>query len=428
MNNKLEAAVRYARRGIAVVPLHNPLPEGGCSCHKKRDCAKCGKHPRINDWTNQSTTDEATIRGWWAQWPDANVGIVTGAKSGLLVVDVDDKNDGEGSASLTELEVEHGNLPLTPTVKTGFGRHIYFDRPGFPVNNQVGKIGKGLDIRADGGLVVAPPSVHASGAEYEWLDENLPFAAAPPWLIELLKKPRTETLLLERVAGLWSHDVTALDRFETIPQGERNNTLHRLGSSMRGKGMNADDIENGLAQFNEAKCSPPLPRDEVKTIAQSVRRYVPGKRPSTMVGVPNTKNPLFWMKVFPNELLSHRHLKNLPDHQFGWHRRLHYEAWGSGGVLPNDVIALAKLANASSIDLFVHEMDEVLFDFEPAEIEGQAVLINRDLQTLYAEQMEKYRKKLDASAKGVAAKKARAEVEPKAENHASWQRQPDQEY
>ena len=81
-------ALRYATAGWYVIPLHSPVPNAGCSCGKA-DCKSIGKHPRTRRGLKDATIDEQTIRQWWRTWPDANVGIVTGARSGLLVIDID---------------------------------------------------------------------------------------------------------------------------------------------------------------------------------------------------------------------------------------------------------------------------------------------------------------------------------------------------
>jgi hypothetical protein len=129
---------------------------------------------------------ESTVRGWWRRWPEANVGVVTGAVSDLVVLDVDPRHGGD--ERLTRLEDDHGDLPPTPEVVTGgSGRHLYFAHPGRTV--ATGPLTDGLDLKGDGGLVVAPPSVHHSGAAYRWQSgrgpDDLPRAPLPRWLPDL---------------------------------------------------------------------------------------------------------------------------------------------------------------------------------------------------------------------------------------------------
>jgi len=125
-----------------------------------------GKKPLIKNWPNLATTVQATVKDWWTRWPDANIGVVTGAKSGILVLDIDGD---KGWVSLGELERMHGwALPPTLVVSTGRGAHLYFKHPGGHIGNGANIHGlAGLDIRGDGGYVVGPGSLHSSGARYE---------------------------------------------------------------------------------------------------------------------------------------------------------------------------------------------------------------------------------------------------------------------
>jgi len=161
----LERALRYAARGLCVFPVHT-VRNGPCSCGQ--DCGKdAGKHPRVKGGFKVATTDPKQIRAWWTKWPDANIGIATGAVSGIVVIDIDGPG---GLAMLKQLESELGPLPSTPTVKTARGWHRYFKSPAsgpaIPCS-----AGDGLDVRGDGGYVVAPPSLHASGHVYKWCDD-----------------------------------------------------------------------------------------------------------------------------------------------------------------------------------------------------------------------------------------------------------------
>jgi len=164
-NNPLTAALGYAARGWPVLPLHWPLGQG-CSCGR-RNCGNVGKHPLTEHGLHDGSLEPAEIRGWWTKWPDANIGIVTGQLSRLLVVDVDPRHG--GLESLPRLESIIGPLPVSYTVTTGGGgTHYYFALPpGVAVPSSNGKIAPGIDIKADGGYIVAPPSLHKSGRCYE---------------------------------------------------------------------------------------------------------------------------------------------------------------------------------------------------------------------------------------------------------------------
>ena len=275
--NMLECALAYARRGEAVVPLHTPNAEGKCSCHKAK-CPTVGKHPRILEWQKKASTDEETIRRWWRMWPDANIGIATGEASGFDCLDVDPRHGGD--VALTELIEKHGELPKTAQVKTGGGGcHLRFAHSGIQFKNSASDIGKGLDIKTTGGLVVAPPSHHVSGKRYEWVDTTEP-AALPEWLLEELTKPKPKR------GGKGSGKLKAFvytAEGPPIPEGKRNKQLFCICSSMRGDGMDQEQIEKAALEINAARCQPPMEEEEVLGIAESVMRYDPNVIESEVV-------------------------------------------------------------------------------------------------------------------------------------------------
>jgi hypothetical protein len=193
----LAAARAYAARGLHVFPCWELTPDGtDCACprtHPSRDgaghCGSPGKHPRTPNGVKDATSDPAILTRWWTQWPRAHIAIAAGA-SGLLIVDVDPRNSGD--ASLAELEAAHGPLPETPRQLTGGGGlHLVFRRPDRPhVRGPRHGLGRGVDVKADGGYIIVAPSGHLSGRVYLWeigagLDD-LPVAAPPAWLLERL--------------------------------------------------------------------------------------------------------------------------------------------------------------------------------------------------------------------------------------------------
>lgn len=178
-----EAARLYAERGWSVVPIHS-LEGGLCSC-RRRDCPSVAKHPRTR-WQERMVEPAAVevVARWWARWPAANVGVVTGVVSGVVVLDVDPRNGGD--STLAALESDHRPLPETATVLTGGGgRHHWFGAEGREVATTT--LGPGLDLKGEGGLVVVPPSRHASGRRYEWEEGGSPDepepAPVPTWLL-----------------------------------------------------------------------------------------------------------------------------------------------------------------------------------------------------------------------------------------------------
>jgi hypothetical protein len=179
----LDAALAYAAKGWRVFPLHS-MVNGQCSCGA--DVCSAAKHPRTADGFKSASSELARINGWWRTWPTANIGIATGKASGFWVLDVDPDKGGE--ATLAMLVAEHEALPATLEAMTGSGgRHLLFAYAG-PVPNSTQRLGPGLDVRGDGGYIVAAPSNHKSGGVYEW-QEPLPLASAPTWLVGLLRPP-----------------------------------------------------------------------------------------------------------------------------------------------------------------------------------------------------------------------------------------------
>ena len=181
MNLLREAALGYAHRGWRVFPLHG-IVNGTCTCGRK-DCSSAGKHPLVRRGLYEATTDPKQIQSWWRRWRSANIGIATGAVSGIVVIDVD------LPPALQSLDRLVNKLPTTLTGLTGGGgAHLIYRCSDETLGNSAGRLPglendlRGIDLRGNGGYVVAPPSVHRSGGSYQWLDANRPVAEAPVWL------------------------------------------------------------------------------------------------------------------------------------------------------------------------------------------------------------------------------------------------------
>lgn len=181
--SKHSAAEKYVQRGWLVVALHHLTPEGVCTCEKGAACRSAGKHPLKTSWQEGEPLSAADLYDHY-QEGDANVGLATGGRSGFWVLDVDPDHDGD--ATLEALLREHGPLPTTYTVRTGSGgTHYYFTLGSEEVQSTVGRLGRGLDTRGEGGQVVAPPSVSDKGS-YE-LVTDAELAEAPEWLVTALR-------------------------------------------------------------------------------------------------------------------------------------------------------------------------------------------------------------------------------------------------
>ena len=243
-----KAALWYATHGLPVFPL------------KPRS-----KEPLTPHGFKDATTDPAQVEEWYRQWPDANIGLPTGAVSGRLAMDVDPRNG--GAASLDGLILEHGRFPTTAEQQTGGGgRHIVFRHPGCPVPKT---LAPGIDLKGDGGYIVVAPSIHPSGNPYIW--DGLAGAKAllnpadvPPWLLAHIAGARNGTRAESRKAD-----------DEKWGEGQRNNRLASAAGAMRRRGMSREAIEAALLAENLRRCNPPLPDLEVQRIAESVASYAP---------------------------------------------------------------------------------------------------------------------------------------------------------
>jgi putative DNA primase/helicase len=271
------AAVQYRRLGW------NPIPI------KERS-----KEPNLIQLapylSRRATRDE--LKAW--EWP--GVGVVTGPLSGVLVLDVD------GEEGLAILE-ERGH-PATPTARTGGGGlHLYFKHPETNIRTGI-RVAPGLDVKAEGGYVVAPPSVGPTGKAYEWIisPAEADLAEPPDWLLELLRRPHKNG--------------AAPPVREKIPAGQRNQELTSAAGTMRRRGMEELEIRAALEVMNKRRCDPPLKAEEVEKIARSVARYEPSDNGAMLkVGdspVTGEDEPSFNLTDLGNAArLVHRHGENL---------------------------------------------------------------------------------------------------------------------
>ena len=232
-------ALEWAHRGRPVFP------------------ARLNKAPYTPNGLLDATTDPEAVQDWWRRWPGANVALRTGEPSRLVVLDVDGH---EGADALHALERDRGGLPVTTSVKTPRGgHHFYFEWPGAPVNTTAGAIAPGLDVRADGGYVLVPPSRTEHG-KYEW-DAEVPPAPMPPWLHEMAGKPgRPEGAPPELRKSIR----------DGIPEGSRNAELTRLTGYLLRRFVPVDLAADLVGLVNQSCCRPPLPECEVDRIIDSI--------------------------------------------------------------------------------------------------------------------------------------------------------------
>jgi len=235
----LAAALDFAAAGMPVLPL-------------------AGKVPRNRGGLTSASDDVLVVAEWWRRWPDANVGVVTGTRSGYVVLDVD---GAAGLRSLAELERRHGKIETAQVLTGSGGRHYWFRAPAGELRNSAGALGEGLDVRGEGGYVVAPPSVHESGNVYRWTRELEHAVAWPEWLIADANERRNGKAAVGEIV-----------------EGTRDATLTSFAGSMRRRGMTEPAILAALRVENE-RCRPPLSERDLERIARSVAGYAPEKVP-----------------------------------------------------------------------------------------------------------------------------------------------------
>ena len=255
-----EWALAYAGMGCAVFPL------------RPRD-----KRPATENGCKAATTDKQQIESWWDACPDYNIGIATGSISGGLVVidlDVDEDKGISGYESLKDWQRENGELPETWTSITGRGGYHFLYRDGASNRNRAG-LYEGVDIRGEGGYIVAPPSVHPNGRRYEWEQRpgDCEIAQADSRVINFLMGPVPE-----------NGEKQPFQEPEAIPEGERTSTMIKLIGSLKAKGLDDEAIRAAVQAENDKKCIPPLTDQELeKTVFPALTRGWKTEKPYTAV-------------------------------------------------------------------------------------------------------------------------------------------------
>lgn len=362
----LESALELAKRGWKLYPQHSGT-----------------KRPTIRKgWNTKATDSTKQLTEWWTASPSANIGVKTGKVSNLMVLDVDGD---AGVESLRKLEEKYGAIPRTLTSNTGRGYHYFFNHPGSKFTIKLSlkatakRLGPGLEIRADGDAdaVTVPPSVHANGKTYAWVDPKTPIADAPSWLLD--------ALTLEDVP-------TPTSDSGVIPEGQRNATMYAEIGDLFRTGARKEDVLRSALEINQRKCKPPLPDAEIRDmVARTAKTHKPkdgAKSPK------HTRNPFHWFAFDTVEHLADQHA--LTDYQQGWRINLVAYAWQGKGYLVNDPRVLFKLSNADDKKKFKREMHKALHGFEQVEKDGLPHLVNQQMADQYAEKSVALEQKKEA--------------------------------
>jgi hypothetical protein len=243
----LKTALALAAKNIAVFP-----------------CVPRDKAPAIGGGCLSATKDKNMIRHLWGQNPNYNIGVACGEISEIFVLDTDSV---DAEVELRKLEAAHGE-PLPPTVEsiTSRGRHLWFRLPaGVVIRNSAGKLGPGLDIKSTNGYVLSPPSRHPSGKKYCWsVDSAGAFATPPDWLIEKIAEHNGSDRQAAP-ASVWRELV-----LHGVAEGARDNTVTKLTGHLLCRGIDAVVVLELMQLFNAARCSPPLPAEDVDRIVNSI--------------------------------------------------------------------------------------------------------------------------------------------------------------
>lgn len=262
MNPSLKAAIAYSQRlNWAVFPLHS-IVNKQCTCGKQ--CSSPGKHPRTINGLKAATTDIAAIEEWFNKWPASNIGIATGAASGFWVLDID-RHGTDGFEALEQLTDHFSKLPNTVEAITGGdGSHFLFKYQD-GIGNKTDLL-PGIDVRGQGGFIVAAPSNHQSGNSYTWELSSHPLeiaiAEAPPWLLNLVTRKELETQQ-KKPKGHWAEVMGGLS------EGGRNAAATSLAGYLFRRYLEPSLILEIMNMWNERN-SPPLAQNELNTVINSI--------------------------------------------------------------------------------------------------------------------------------------------------------------
>ncbi len=249
----LGEALDLASMGFRVLPVY-PFHDGRCSCMA---CSSPGKHPRHANWPARATDNSDVIKLWWSQHATDGIGIATGR--GVAVIDIDGASGREAFAELCD-----GSSWLARTGSGG--SHHYFSTVE-PISNSVRKLGPEIDVRGDGGFVVAPPSPHKSGNYYEWVSKQGSLPPLPPSILEGIHREEVR----EFKPSEFGDDGLAVWPWGLVSEGDgRNNRMASFVGSLLRQGVSPEDTYGAARQANETYCLPPMPEGELGTILRSI--------------------------------------------------------------------------------------------------------------------------------------------------------------
>ncbi len=292
----VDHALKYLKRGFSIVPMRGK-PYSGSGSEEER--LKNSKAPLVA-WTEfqRRMPTEKEVRDWYVKWPNANLALITGMISGIVVADLDSEDAVERAKGM--------NILNTPLVKSRRGIHAYFKYPfGMRISNSVDKQ-LATDIRAEGGNIIAPPSVHFSGHKYEWIEghslDDIQLMKLPDIFIEAEKK---KAAVENRSNGM-------RDLYTGTAQNYRNYSLTRLCGSWVNDGLTIEECLE-MAQIWNTKNSPPMDEKEMRKTVESIfrRHHRNDRRRALMYHEAN----LLKMPLFPIETRESLSIENTSENK-----------------------------------------------------------------------------------------------------------------
>lgn len=277
----LAAALEYAALGWHTMPLHRPRSRGGCTCNRK-ECESIGKHPRISKWQEKASINEEQLIEWFEKWPESNVGVQLGRRSGIIDIETDSP---EEEAELVRLF--GGEPPATCNFAADRGKHWLFQwREDLPTGSgaviYIGKLGVRVGNNEKGAQSVFPPSLHRSGKVYRWLVSpgDVPPAPLPDRVVAKLWNMSGEAGALdeekpEKEPKKWLKVFTEPE----IPEGSRDDTMLSLACREASRSPNIDapqeqaDLFAKMRWANAAMFKPPLEDSDLQRIHQQAIEY-----------------------------------------------------------------------------------------------------------------------------------------------------------
>lgn len=246
----LDEAIKLANKGFKIIPC-------------------LGKKPVIPKWQIYATTNIEEIKKKWGS-NNYNIGILTGKNGGnIVVIDCDIKENINGINNLHSYLKEKGiELPKTLSATSGKGGKHYYFKTNIDIKCRTNYPCTGVDIRGNGGLIIAPPSLHENGNRYKW-DNSYDVAPLPYKLETILQEDVCKST--KKVKQLKKDN--NIIKSDGISIGERNITLFKIASQLFKSGLSYEVISNFIQQENENRCEEPLPQDELKILLDSSFKY-----------------------------------------------------------------------------------------------------------------------------------------------------------